>query len=103
MAVQFPIAVSLGFGILVATFILMLLVPALGMLQERSLALLRRAFGKVDMHEPATGDSLSPIDKPYLPAPKVGEGITACCSNAKRCVVQMFEPAGISTRSTLLW
>ena len=41
---RIPTAVSLG--ILVATFLLMLLVPALVMLQERSLALLRYAFGK---------------------------------------------------------
>ena len=67
-----PIAVSLGFGILVATFILMLLVPALVMLQERTLVLLRRAFGNEDMHESATGDGLSPMGEPYLPAPKVG-------------------------------
>ncbi|WP_299323813.1 efflux RND transporter permease subunit [Parasphingopyxis sp.] len=47
-----PMSASLGFGILFGTILLMLLIPALAILQHRATARIKRAFSKGDDPEP---------------------------------------------------
>ena len=57
-----PIAVSLGFGILVATFIIMLLVPAMVMWQYDAVNTIKRWFGMTKTApttQDAAGDGLA--------------------------------------------
>ena len=59
-----PMAVSLGFGILFATFIIMLAVPALAMMNHTLTLRVRRAFGRGGRREPELGLAAGGLEPP---------------------------------------
>ena len=59
-----PMAVSLGFGILFATFIIMLAVPALAMMNHTLTLRVQRAFGRGGSREPELGLAAGGLEPP---------------------------------------
>ncbi|WP_423928073.1 efflux RND transporter permease subunit [Candidatus Palauibacter sp.] len=59
-----PMAVSLGFGILFATFIIMLAVPALAMMNHTLTLRVRRAIGRGGRREPELGLATGGLEPP---------------------------------------